>query len=325
MQCTLLITPYGGGNKTQFLGTDSGIVGAPSAIAFDWLGRNLFIANRMASNIEVVRVGGKVKHRTIILANDGNETSVAKPKSICVDPTDGKIYWVDEGGYGVPEKIGKVNMDGSSSMVLAKVTKPEALTIDVDRKTLYYSTQYPPLIVSIDVNGENEKTILSEENNIGFPKALGVLDTALFYLDPQYEKLVRVDLPNGGNPRPILENQPDLKTFTIFRKRQVIDHPCLSNNGGCDQICLPAEGKTRVCACGIGYKKESDVSCVPYKTYAVVNQLDVTRGYSLKDSAEAMTPIAGPGHHILHVDVHYDANWIYWVEFNRSPWNGIFR
>lgn len=32
-----------------------------------------------------------------------------------------------------------------------------------------------------------------------------------------------------------------------------------------------------------------------------------------------------PGHHILHVDVHYAQNWIYWVEFNRGIWNGIFR
>lgn len=38
-----------------------------------------------------------------------------------------------------------------------------------------------------------------------------------------------------------------------------------------------------------------------------------------------MVPITGPGHHILHVDVHYSDTWIYWVEFNRGTWNGIFR
>ena len=47
--------------------------------------------------------------------------------------------------------------------------------------------------------------------------------------------------------------------------------------------------------------------------------------YYLQDAKEAMVPIAGPGHHILHVDVHYAQNWIYWVEFNRGTWNGIFR
>lgn len=87
--CTLFTTPYGGGNKTEFLTADTGIVGAPSTIAFDWLGRNIYLGNRIASNIEVIRVDGKVKHRSIILANDGNATSVAKPKGICLDPTEG--------------------------------------------------------------------------------------------------------------------------------------------------------------------------------------------------------------------------------------------
>lgn len=87
--CTLYTTPYGGGNKTEFFGPDTGIVGAPSALAFDWLGRNLYLGNRIASNIEVVRVDGKMKHRSIILANDGNATSVARPRGICLDPTEG--------------------------------------------------------------------------------------------------------------------------------------------------------------------------------------------------------------------------------------------
>lgn len=84
-------------------------MGAPSAVAFDWIGRNLFIANRLASNFEVVRVDGKIRHRAIILANDGNKTSVADPRAICLDPIEGKLYWTDAGGNGVPPKIAKVS------------------------------------------------------------------------------------------------------------------------------------------------------------------------------------------------------------------------
>ncbi|KAF5276464.1 hypothetical protein FQA39_LY06533 [Lamprigera yunnana] len=308
-------------------GVDSGIVGAPATIAFDWLGRNLFIGNRVAGNLEVIRVDGKAKHRTIILSNDGNKTSVAKPRSICVDPHDGKIYWTDDGGYGVPQKVGKVNMDGSNSIVLLDdVERPEAIVIDIERQTLYFSTQYPPLVISMKVDGTNRMNILTEENSISRPKALAVLDRRLYYLDPVFEKLERVDLLGGQlNPKLLLENESDLKTFTVYKKRQLVEHPCLQNNGGCEQICLPADGKTRVCTCSIGYRKESEVNCVPYKTYAVVSQLDMVRGYSLKDSSEAMVPITGPGHHVLHIDVQFSNNWIYWVEFNRGIWNGIYR
>lgn len=89
LQCTIYTTPYRGGNKTEFLSKDTGVVGAPYAIAFDWLGRNLYIANRLASNLEVVKVDGKIKYRKVILANDGSPETVAKPKSICLDPTEG--------------------------------------------------------------------------------------------------------------------------------------------------------------------------------------------------------------------------------------------
>lgn len=325
--CTIWTTPYGGGNKTEFLGSAIGIVGAPYTIAFDWLGRNLFIGNRLASNFEAVKVDGKVKHRTVILANDGNKTSVAKPKSMCLDPSEGKLYWVDDGGFGVPPKVAKVNMDGSKPVILLDdIQRPEAITIDLKEKMLYFSSQYPSYVKVMDVNGNNLRTLLETANNIAQPKALGVYENRLYYLDPKYERIGRVDLPSGDNPKTLLENEPDLKTFTIYQKQQPsVTHPCMSNNGGCEQLCIPSDNNNRVCACSVGFRKENQVNCAPYKTFAVVSQLDITRGYSLKDSSEAMVPISGPNHHILHVDVLFKSNWIYWVEFNRGVWNGIFR
>lgn len=57
---------------------------------------------------------------------------------------------MDEGGYGVPQKIGKVNMDGTNPVVLlSEVERPEAITIDLDEKMLYYSTQYPSQVIQL--------------------------------------------------------------------------------------------------------------------------------------------------------------------------------
>lgn len=56
---------------------------------------------------------------------------------------------MDEGGYGVPQKIGRVNMDGTNPVILLrKVERPVAITIDLDTKTLYYSTEYPSMVVN---------------------------------------------------------------------------------------------------------------------------------------------------------------------------------
>ncbi|XP_066998103.2 low-density lipoprotein receptor-related protein 2 [Anabrus simplex] len=324
--CTIFTTPYGGGNKTEFLTSeDTGIVGAPYTIAFDWIGRNLYIGNRLASNFEAVKVDGKVKYRSIILANDGRNVSVARPKSMCLDPAAGKLYWVDEGGFGVPAKIGKVNMDGSEPTVLKLSERPEAITIDLETKRLYFSTLYPTKIQVMTVDGQEVSDLLTEDDNIALPRALAVYENRLYYLDPKYDKIERVDL-TGENPKHIVDNESDLKTFTIFRKRQVpLTHPCSHNNGGCEHLCIPIGESSRVCSCSVGYKKQNEMNCVAYKTFAVVSQLEITRGYSLEDPSEAMVPISGPGHHIFHVDVHFSGNWIYWVEFNRGMWNGIYR
>jgi low density lipoprotein-related protein 2 len=56
---------------------------------------------------------------------------------------------MDEGGYGVPAKVGKVNMNGSNPIILLEdIERPEAITIDLDSKLLYFSAQYPSFVSS---------------------------------------------------------------------------------------------------------------------------------------------------------------------------------
>ena len=73
----------------------------------------------------------------------------------------------------------------------------------------------------------------------------------------------------------------------IYKQQSMLQHPCQTNNGGCEQLCIPADSSSRTSACGIGYRKDNDINCISYKTFAVVSQLDVTRGYSLSDSSAA--------------------------------------
>jgi hypothetical protein len=54
---------------------------------------------------------------------------------------------VDDGGFGVPPKIGKVNMNGSNPVVLVEGSiRPLAITIDIEKKTLYFSEEYPSFV-----------------------------------------------------------------------------------------------------------------------------------------------------------------------------------
>lgn len=138
------------GNRTLLLdpAKDTGIVGSPYTIAFDWYGRNLYIANKLAGNVELIKVDGKFKYRMIVLGGNSADTGVAKPIALALDPFHGKMYWVDEGGPGVPPKIGECGMDGSDPKVIVRdLVKPSsAFSVDSDKRMLYFTSGEPPVV-----------------------------------------------------------------------------------------------------------------------------------------------------------------------------------
>ncbi|KAK4328453.1 hypothetical protein Pmani_001129 [Petrolisthes manimaculis] len=61
---------------------------------------------------------------------------------MCLDPVDGYLYWLDDGGIAVSAKVGKVSMDGSEPSILYNFInmRPQFITIDIEAKQLYWST-----------------------------------------------------------------------------------------------------------------------------------------------------------------------------------------
>lgn len=48
----------------------------------------------------------------------------------------------------------------------------------------------------------------------------------------------------------------------------------------------------------MGYIKSDSLNCIPQKSFAVVSQLDLIRGYGLNDMVDAIVPISGPGKYL---------------------------
>ena len=65
------------------------------------------------------------------------------------------------------------------------------------------------------------------------------MDRRLYYLDPVYEKVVMVQLPNGDNPKTLLDNEVDLRTLAMYRKRpKPSKNPCLTNQAYCQYFAI---------------------------------------------------------------------------------------
>ena len=174
-----------------------------------------------------------------------------------------------------------------------------------DFTNFFSSFSHTPMIESCNLDGSNRRTIMSSKtHSINKITGIAVKDRRLYYLDPNYEKVARVDATDGTQETILLKNEADLRTLNIFQKRQYEpQHPCVSNRGGCAQICIPYGKNQRKCGCSIGYQiGDSDTECEPYHSYAVVSQLKMARGFDVNKNAEAMVPISGKGHNILHMD-----------------------
>ena len=327
---TIFKASLNSGNATKFFNDE--LIGSPSCLSFDWIGRNIFIGNIKANNLMIIKAEFDEKaYSRVILANDGTEVGVAKPKSIALDPIYGYLYWLDEGGVGVPRKIGKAYMDGSNPTVLVKdnLHTLEALTIDIVNKKLYFSQSSIGVIEGIDTDGQNRRTIITASANIAKPNGLAVYQNRLYYLDSIYENIVRVNLPDGTNPAKLEENVANLRNLKVYSKRMASDnHPCRQKNG-CMHLCVPMPNSQKKCLCSTGFKPDGEQKCEKYNSFAVVSSLSKMQGFALDDHGEAMLPIAGPNHNILHIDVHVARNQIYWVEYNPTQlvggFNGIYR
>jgi hypothetical protein len=87
-------------------------------------------------------------------------------------------------------------------------------------------------------------------SDVEYPYALAVWDTQLngqsilYYSDQMQEQLVAFNLQTSekrvvkGNVANIMQ----LKVYQTQRFGQMESAPCLVNNGGCHQICIPSRG-----------------------------------------------------------------------------------
>ena len=78
-----------GSNKTELLPGAS--LGQPKSLAFDWLARNLYWGSTTPPGIGVMRLDGTTYFRKILVGSTGNETGVANPVSMCLDPVEGLV------------------------------------------------------------------------------------------------------------------------------------------------------------------------------------------------------------------------------------------
>ncbi|XP_041374759.1 low-density lipoprotein receptor-related protein 2-like [Gigantopelta aegis] len=306
-----------GQNVSEFVPT--AIVGTPTAVAIDWVSRNIYWANAEAGFIEVMRLDGKQHYRKVLLSNTGKDTGIGYPLSICLDPIKGKLYWSDRGSRGLTMKIASMNLDGTDPKVLvnAGIRNPVYLACDTKNNMLFWADRFYQRIDRYSIDTGSKSTVVE---NLSSPSGLAVYNNRLYYADTDYERITVIDIPGRNNKKHLRTNIQGLRALKVYyerHKKGIQVNGCSKNYGGCDQLCLPrSPNGDRACDCGTGFTRFKNGTCHAISSFVVVSQFEMIRGFGLtsSDSVEAMVPIAGKGRAAGQIDVHVKEGLIYWTD-----------
>lgn len=304
---------------------------SPFCLEFDATSRNLIVGNLVQSFLEVINVD--TRNRAPLYSNSESELGVGYPIRLSVDAgVNNEVFWIDAGLGIVPKKIAGVRMDGTQARIIVKddLNQPIALHYHRTSQELYWADCGKKTIESVSTQLKtgtaSRSTIISD---VEYPFALTIWDTPtgdqsiLYYTDQIQEQLVAFNLKTSEK-RVLQSNVASIMQLKLYQMDSESSAqsagPCLPNNGGCHQICIPsATGRNgRVCKCSNGLELQFDGSCVPYKSFLLFASGGDLRGIPFPanpSNTDEALPVLG-GRAISSVDFHFESKSIVWIEDN---------
>ncbi|KAG5877087.1 hypothetical protein JTB14_015462 [Gonioctena quinquepunctata] len=263
---------------------DSGLA-APEGIAVDWLGLNIFWTDPVSHRIEVSRL---------------------------IDPVAGYMYWSEWGS------IKRANMDGKNQTTLIATNElSTSLSLDNEKRRLYWIEKNPCLIKSTDLNG-NDIVIFVQD--ITEPVALTLYNDSIYWADNKTGQILRSNKSDGLNHTIIHRMESITDLLVHHHHKQKHSNQCATSNGGCSHLCLtlPTDisgnqmGYT--CACPNHYTLREN-ECIPPTSFMIysLRNLIVRLVPDTQDCPDAVLPIQGLKA-VKAIDYDPKSNFIYWIE-----------
>ena len=228
----------------------SSTVQSPDGLAVDWVGGNLYWADKMKDTIEVSKLDGL--YRKILIRKNLQE-----PRAIVVNPYDGIMFWTD---WGDNAYIGRANMDGSNQRVIVNdsLAWPNALAINFETREIFFGDAKLDYIAVCDYEGKRRQVIIDKRNSrtINHVFALSVFEDYIFYSDWESKSISKCHKYKCENTTKLLDvfHRPmDIQVYHPFRQKPLEGpNPCDKLN--CQTLCLlKADNQTgklsATCAC----------------------------------------------------------------------------
>lgn len=233
-----------------------------SGMAFDWTGRNVYLADHDKNEIRVVNVDGRFE-QSIYNSSEG----VYRPKQLVVDPHHGYLFFVgannnNGSAYGIYRAVmdgtdRQVSLVANSSYVYASTI----LTVDLETERLYWISSYDYRLYTSNINGGDMSSSASYRLSLGV-SGIGIYRDVVYTSSRNSPFIYMRDKHSQDEEFSIYQvvgNTP-YGMIVVSNTSQHAMSACSAYNRPCTQLCLPRpstdlKNMNRTCLCGLGYLK----------------------------------------------------------------------
>ncbi|KAM9485972.1 low-density lipoprotein receptor-related protein 1B [Clarias gariepinus] len=239
-------------NRIRLNGSDLKVVhrtAVPSALAVDWIGKNLYWCDIERKTLEVSKSNGL--YPTVLLSS-----GLQNPTDLALDAQLGYVFWIDCCEH---PHVGRAGMDGQGQIVIIdkEIYSPSALTIDYTTKRIYWSDDSHILFANMDGSQRHKVS----HSHIQGVMGLTLFEDFIYWTDGKSKSLRRAHKTSGSHAVELLNSWQAIKSVTVYhplRQPEVPKHQCQVGNGGCSHLCLLSPGGGHKCACPTNFYLASD-------------------------------------------------------------------
>ncbi|KAL7834135.1 hypothetical protein AOLI_G00290950 [Acnodon oligacanthus] len=178
-------------NRMRLNGSDLKVVhrtSVPSALAVDWIGKNLYWCDAERKTVEVAKANGL--YPTVLLS---------------------LFFWIDCCEY---PHIGRMGMDGSKPRVIidTQIHAPSALTIDYINQRIYWADEKHVLFS--DMDGWRRYRVPNED--LGGVTSLALFEDFLYWSDQKTKTLSRAHKTSGAKRSELLSSWQTIRDIKVY-------------------------------------------------------------------------------------------------------------
>lgn len=224
----------------------------PVKFFYDWITENIYVLSRENFKNSIYICNIERKTCVLIKSFSHIETIITGD----IDPVERWIFLVKSTAWlSSSSEIIKMRLDGSEVVTVLQDLGIMAITVDVETKQIYYTSETSQAIMSVNYLGGNKRTYAHQSKYLRKPVDISVFESHAYIIDQPNSQVAKCMLYDD------FECQSISGLNTANSARAVMVHPVkqfykenLCDGNRCEDICVIADtGIKCLCKNGTGY------------------------------------------------------------------------